>query len=128
MALSMTQETAEDAPVVLGSPPSEPRGVESLEVDLLLAGISRRYGYDFGNYARTSLTRRLRRAVREEGLSSISALQEKVLHDPVAMARLIESISVHTTSMFRDADVYRAIRNDVVPILRTYPFVRIWHA
>jgi chemotaxis protein methyltransferase CheR len=109
-------------------PPSETRGVEALEVDLLLAGIAKRYGYDFGNYARSSLTRRLRRAVREDGLSSISGLQEKVLHDPVSMGRLIESISVHTTSMFRDADVYRAIRLGVVPILRTYPFVRIWHA
>lgn len=124
----MTQEAAEGAPVVLGPPPSEGRGVEALEVDLLLAGIARRYGYDFGNYARSSLTRRLRRAVREGGLSSISALQEQVLHDPASMGRLIESITVHTTSMFRDVDVYRAIREGVVPILRTYPFVRVWHA
>ena len=124
----MTQEGAESAPVVLGPPPNEARGVEPLEVDLLLAGIARRYGYDFGNYARSSLTRRLRRAVREGGLSSISALQEQVLHDPVSMGRLIESLAVHTTAMFRDVDVYRAIREGVVPILRTYPFVRVWHA
>jgi len=51
-----------------------------------------------------------------------------VLHDPVAMSRVIESISVHTTNMFRDGDVYRAIRDQVVPVLKTYPFVRIWHA
>jgi chemotaxis protein methyltransferase CheR len=110
------------------SPAPESHGLEALEVELLLSGVSRRYGYDFGNYARSSLTRRIRRALRDEGLPSISALQERVLHDPRAMARFIESISVHTTSMFRDADVYRSFRSYVVPMLRTYPFVRIWHA
>jgi chemotaxis protein methyltransferase CheR len=122
MALSLRELQAEATPV------GDSRSVESLEVELLLAGIAHQYGYDFSNYARTSLTRRLRRAVKEEGVSTISALQERVLHDPVAMSRVIESISVHTTNMFRDADVHRAIRLQVVPILKTYPFVRIWHA
>jgi chemotaxis protein methyltransferase CheR len=125
MAVPMMEQEAQE---LEEQPSSDARGVEALEVDLLLAGVARRYGYDFGNYARSSLTRRLRRAMKEHGLSTISALQEKVLHEPVSMARLIDSISVHTTSMFRDADVYRAIRVGVVPILRTYPFVRIWHA
>src|SRR4029077_1279966 len=87
-----------------------------------------RYGFDFRNYSRASLTRRIRSAQHGEGASSISSLQEKLLHDPVATLRFVEALSVHTTEMFRDADVYRALRDDVIPLLRTYPFVRIWHA
>lgn len=101
---------------------------EALEVELLLAGVARRYGYDLRGYSRASLMRRVRNAVRQEGLPTVSALQEKVLHEPAAMVRFIERVAVHTTAMFRDAEVFRAIRHDVVPLLRTYPFVRIWHA
>jgi chemotaxis protein methyltransferase CheR len=122
MAIPLIEEPAETTPL------GDSRRLESLEMDLLLAGIARQYGYDFRNYARSSLVRRIRRAVHEEGVPTISALQERVLHDPSAMSRLIEAIAVHTTNMFRDGDVYRAIRTQVVPILRTYPFVRIWHA
>jgi chemotaxis protein methyltransferase CheR len=117
-----------DAAMDAALPPHSARPVEALEIELLLAGIAEQYGYDFRRYARASLTRRLRRVVQREGLSSVSALQEKVLHDPVGMSRLIEAISVHTTSMFRDPDVYRLIRREIIPMLRTYPFVRIWHA
>ena len=101
---------------------------EALEVELLLAGVAKRYGYDFRGYARSSLMRRIRQAVRREDVPTVSALQARVLHDPAAMARFIERIAVHTTSMFRDADVYLALRNDIIPLLRTYPFIRIWHA
>ena len=107
---------------------SEQQQTETLEVDLLLNGVANRYGYDFRGYARSSLTRRIRQAANKEGAPTISALQERVLHDPNAMLRFIERIAVHTTSMFRDADVYQALRRDVIPLLRTYPFVRIWHA
>lgn len=99
-----------------------------LEVELLLTGLAERYGYDFRNYARASLMRRIRRAMVSEGAASLSALQHKLLHDEHAAMRFVAAVSVHTTSMFRDPDVYRALRNDVVPLLRTYPFVRIWHA
>lgn len=102
--------------------------LETLEIDLLLSGIARRYGYDFRHYARASLTRRVRQIMEKMGTRSISELLGRVLHDQVAMAGFVEDISVHTTSMFRDADVYRAFRTDVIPLLRTYPFVRIWHA
>jgi chemotaxis protein methyltransferase CheR len=111
------------------STPSQPidRTLLSIEVELLLTGMAERYGYDFRNYARASLTRRIRRAVQVEGLSSISALQERLLHSPDAAMRFVTALSVHTTAMFRDPDVYRALRTDVIPMLRTYPFVRIWH-
>ena len=100
----------------------------ALEVDLLLTGIAERYGYDFRHYARASITRRIRRAMQEAGAHSVSALQHRLLHDPDAAMRFVASISVHTTSMFRDPEVYRTLRSEVIPLLRTYPFVRIWHA
>lgn len=102
--------------------------LEQLEIDLLLTGIARRYGYDFRNYARASLRRRILRAVEEEGLVTISALQDRVLRDPECMARFVAVLSVHVTAMFRDPAFHRCLREQVVPILRTYPFIRIWHA
>jgi chemotaxis protein methyltransferase CheR len=104
------------------------RKLQALEIELLLTGLAERYGYDFRNYARASLTRRIRKVMDVEELPSISALQSKLLHDVEAAMRFVASVSVHTTSMFRDPDVYRVLRSEVVPLLRTYPFVRIWHA
>ena len=104
------------------------RKLESIEIDLLLTGIAERYGYDFRHYAQASMTRRVRDAMRHEGVTTPSALLSLVLHQPEAMLRFVERIAVHTTSMFRDTDVYQALRSEVVPLLKTYPFVRIWHA
>ena len=102
--------------------------IESIEIDLLLTAVARRYGYDFRHYAPASLRRRIRRAVSNEGVATISALQERLLHSPDSLAGFVSALSVHTTSMFRDPPFYRALRRTVVPHLRTYPFVRIWHA
>jgi chemotaxis protein methyltransferase CheR len=102
--------------------------VEEIEVGLLLDGVYRQYGYDFRDYAMASVRRRVRHLVREEGLATISGLQEKVLHDPRALQRFVVTLSVNVTSMFRDPSFYKALRERVVPLLRTYPKVRIWHA
>jgi chemotaxis protein methyltransferase CheR len=102
--------------------------LEDLEIDLLLEGLFRHYGYDFRQYARSSLRRRLWRRVYAENLDSLSGLQERVLHDPAAMDRLLLDLSVNVTSMFRDPTFHAAFRSQVVPLLRTYPFVRIWNA
>jgi chemotaxis protein methyltransferase CheR len=64
----------------------------------------------------------------EEGAESISGLQERVLHDPAAMERLLAGLSVNVTSMFRDPTFFVAFREHVVPLLRTYPFIRVWNA
>jgi chemotaxis protein methyltransferase CheR len=109
-------------------PTGEQRKLLTLEIELLLTGIAERYGYDFRHYARASLTRRIRKAVQNEGVASVSALQTRLLHDSAAAMRFVTSVSVHTTAMFRDADVYNVLRSEVIPRLRTYPFVRIWHA
>jgi chemotaxis protein methyltransferase CheR len=102
--------------------------VETLEVELLLVAVAKTYGYDFREYARPSLLRRLQHALDKEELTTFSALQERILHDRGCLRRFVETMCIRTTSMFRDADVYQTLRRDVVPLLRTYPFIRIWHA
>ena len=102
--------------------------LERIEIELLLEAIDRHYGFDFRGYALGSLRRRLWRTAAEEGVQSISGLQEKVLHDPEAMERLLTGLSVNVTTMFRDPTFYVAFREHVVPLLRTYPFIRIWNA
>jgi chemotaxis protein methyltransferase CheR len=102
--------------------------VEALEIELLVEAVFRRYGYDFREYATASLRRRLKTLLRSEGLTTVSGLQEKVLHDPACLERLLPALLVNVTSLFRDPDFFLAFRNKVAPLLRTYPFVRIWHA
>ncbi|WP_411345221.1 CheR family methyltransferase [Paenibacillus sp. WLX1005] len=101
---------------------------ENIEIDLLLEGVHRLYGYDFRNYARASLTRRIWHHVHAEKLTSVSALQEKVLHDRSCFERLVQNLSIPVTEMFRDPQLFRMFREKVVPLLRTYPYIRIWHA
>jgi chemotaxis protein methyltransferase CheR len=104
------------------------RDLEKVEIELLLEGIHRYYGFDFRDYAYASLRRRLWKQIRAERLETVSQLQNLVLHDPGAMDRLLVSLSVNVTSMFRDPTFYASFRANVVPVLRTYPFIRIWHA
>jgi chemotaxis protein methyltransferase CheR len=106
----------------------EDRELERLELDLLLEAIHQRYGYDFRGYARASLRRRLWRRADLEGLRSLSGLQERILHDPLCMEALLGDLSVNVTEMFRDPGVHAALRDQVFPLLRTHPFIRIWIA
>ena len=102
--------------------------LEDLELRLLLEAIYQHYGYDFREYARTSLRRRVQRRLTEEALPTISALQDRVLHDEGCLDRLLVDLSISVTSMFRDPTFYAAMRSKVVPLLRTYPFIRVWNA
>jgi chemotaxis protein methyltransferase CheR len=102
--------------------------LEEIELSLLLEGVYRHYGFDFRAYAPASLRRRVWRRVHAEGLETISALQDKLLHDPASMERLLLDLSINVTAMFRDPSFYVAFREKVVPALRTYPFTRIWVA
>lgn len=102
--------------------------LERVEIELLLEGIFRHYGHDFRHYAFSSLRRRLKKTLDAEGLATFSALQDRVLHDPIAMDRFLASLAVNVTGMFRDPTFFAQVRAAVVPILRTYPYVRIWHA
>lgn len=104
------------------------QSVEEIELNLLLEGIYRQYGFDFRNYALASLRRRVANFMRKENVSSISLLQDRILHDRTWVERFLYSLSVNVSAMFRDPHFYRAFRKDVVPFLKTYPFIRIWQA
>lgn len=101
--------------------------LEDLEVYLLLEGVFRRYGVDFRDYSMPSLKRRILRAALAEHLTSISALQDRILHDRSAWLRFLRMLSVHVTMFFRDPAFFRTFRERVVPHLRKQPFFRIWH-
>jgi chemotaxis protein methyltransferase CheR len=111
-----------------GPPAGYSAELERVEIELLLEGVFRQYGFDFRSYAYASMRRRLWKRVEAEGLANLSELQARVLHDPDTMERLLLDLSVNVTAMFRDPNFYAAFRTEVIPVLRTYPFIRIWHA
>ncbi len=108
--------------------PHAPEAVEDIELSLLLEGVYRLSGHDFRQYTAATIRRRVQHAVAVEGLVTISELQNRVLHDPAAMTRLRETLSINVTEMFRDPSFFRALREQVLPVLRTHPFIRVWHA
>jgi chemotaxis protein methyltransferase CheR len=123
MAVPLSATSPLDGPPITYS--SE---LERIEIELLLEGVFRHYGFDFRAYAYASVRRRLWKRIQDEGLTSVSELQALVLHDAEAMERLLLDLSINVTAMFRDPGFYREFRLLVVPLLRTYPFIRIWHA
>ena len=123
MAVPVTPSKA-----LTGPPVAYNSDLERLEIELLLEGIFRHYGFDFRSYAYASIRRRLWKRIEAEGLHTISELQARVLHDPEMMERLLLDLSVNVTAMFRDPGFYLAFRQIAIPLLRTWPFIRIWHA
>ncbi len=107
---------------------TQPADLEELETQLLLNGIYSYYGYDFRNYAAPSLKRRIADLLVSEGLPNISSLQARVLRDPPCLERFLAKLSINVTTMFRDPEFYLTFRTKLVPYLKTYPFIRIWHA
>jgi chemotaxis protein methyltransferase CheR len=128
MAVSVKEDGSRSVSALPEPPTTYPADLERIEIELLLEAIHRRYGFDFRSYAFTSIRRRLWKRIEAEQLTTVSQLQSAVLHDPDAMERLLLDLSVSVTAMFRDPGFYAAFREVVVPLLRTYPFVRIWHA
>jgi chemotaxis protein methyltransferase CheR len=100
--------------------------LEDIEIRLLLEGVSLRYGYDFKEYAIGPLRRSLALGMAGEGVATISSYQDRLLHDAACMRRFLSAVGVTVTSMFREADMLRRLREEVIPRLRTYPSVRIW--
>src|SRR2546428_13361166 len=86
--------------------------LEALEIKLLTEGIYEHYGFDFRDYSMPSLKRRIWKRIYAEGLSTISGLQEKVLHEPASMERLLLDLSITTTAMFRDPSFYATFRQN----------------
>lgn len=102
--------------------------IGQIEVDLLLEAVYRRWGYDFRSYARASIERRIRQFLSGTDCASVSEAISKLLHDKEFFSRLARYFSISVTEMFRDPLVYRAVRENVVPLLRTWPHFKVWHA
>ena len=105
---------------------NEQRENQNIETELLLEAIHRKWGYDFRNYAKASLKRRIQRRLLLSGLKNISEMQHKLLYDLSFFDTLLRDFSINVTEMFRDPWFYLAMRKNVVPVLKTYPFIKIW--
>ena len=102
--------------------------IENLETELFLDAINKRYGYDFSHYASASLKRRIHHFLSETSHDKITEAIPRLLYDVEFFESLIQTLSITVTEMFRDPFVYKAIREQVIPQLKTYPFLKIWHA
>lgn len=104
------------------------RDIETIEVRLFLEALHARYGYDLRDYAGPSMRRRVLAALANSGLAHLGELQHKVLTDPAFFATTLEMLTIRVSELFRDPEFFKSLRTHVVPILRTYPLIRIWHA
>lgn len=104
------------------------KGLDDFEVTLLLEAIEHRWGYDFRGYARASIKRRIRNVMIRHSISHVSEMIPRVLHEVGFFQELVQDFSITVTEMFRDPQVWRSLREHVFPILRTYPYFKIWHA
>ena len=102
--------------------------LEDLEIRLLLEALYERYHYDFRSYAQASIKRRLRQARERLGYPSLSAMLEGLLHDTTVLPQVLGYLTVQVSEMFRDPSYFRAIREKVIPHLRTYPSLKVWVA
>ena len=101
---------------------------ENIEIRLLLDAILSKYGYDFTNYSKAHIKRRIKHRMSMDHILNISELQHKILFDEKYFLTLLFELSINTTQMFRDPFFYLEIRKKVIPIINTHPFIRIWHA
>jgi chemotaxis protein methyltransferase CheR len=104
------------------------KDLENLEITLLLEAIYGRYGHDFRQYARASVRRRVQRILQRASVKHVSDLIPKILHDEVFFGEVIGEFSITVTEMFRDPEYHLSLRNNIIPYLKTYPYVRVWHA
>jgi chemotaxis protein methyltransferase CheR len=94
----------------------------------LLEAIYHKYGYDFRQYSQAHVKRRIMNRMAMTGITDLSAMLTKVLQEEIFTATLLQDLSINVTEMFRDPGFYRSLRDNVIPILKTYPFIKIWHA
>lgn len=101
---------------------------QDIEIKLLLEAIYLMYGYDFRSYSKASVKRRVQHRLGMSGLANIAQMIERVVHDREFFVQLLNDMTVNVTEMFRDPWFYKAFREEVIPQLKTYPFIKIWHA
>ncbi len=94
----------------------------------LLESLYQKYGYDFRQYSEAHIKRRIRNRMTLSGIKDISEIQFKILNDEAFVIKLLHDLSITVTEMFRDPNFYKSLRENVIPLLKTYPFIKIWHA
>ncbi|WP_035672023.1 protein-glutamate O-methyltransferase CheR [Flavobacterium sp. 83] len=104
------------------------KDTSDLEISLLLEAIYRKHGYDFRQYSQAHIRRRIMNRMAISGFEDVSQIQSKVLNDETFASEFLQDLSITVTEMFRDPIFYRSLRENVIPILKTYPFIKIWHA
>lgn len=102
--------------------------IQNIEIDLILEAIFKKNGYDFRQYGRAHIKRRILHRLQLSKLPSISEMQHRILYDDEFLQLVLKDFSINVTEMFRDPGFYKRIREEVIPILKTYPFIKIWHA
>ncbi len=102
--------------------------VINIEIDLLLQAMFAKYGYDFRNYSKAHVKRRVLNRLSLSNFKSISEMQHKVLRDTQFFEMMLRDLSINVTEMYRDPSFYLSLRKEVIPILKTYPFIKVWHA
>src|SRR5665648_961544 len=100
----------------------------NIELHLLLEAIFLRYGYDFRNYSKAHIKRRILHRLSLSQLYTVSELQDKILRNRDFFRELLDDLSINVTEMFRDPDFYKSFRENIIPKLQTYPFFKVWHA
>jgi chemotaxis protein methyltransferase CheR len=104
------------------------KDASEFEISSLLKVVYQKYGYDFRQYSQAHIRRRITNRMAMSGLEDISQMQSKVLNDEIFASTLLQDLSITVTEMFRDPSFYESLRENVIPILKTYPFIKIWHA
>ena len=101
---------------------------EKIEIDLILQAIYQKYGYDFRDYAKASIRRRLRYRLSQSNLKTISEMQHKLINDKKFFDRLLLDLTINVTEMFRDPTFFKVLREIVISELKKQPFIKVWHA
>lgn len=106
------------------------QGIELTDqyVELLLGDLIDRYGYDFTDYSRASFKRRIKRLIDQDRFTSFAEFRYRLIEDATYLTRFVEQVTVNVTEMFRDPHFYRTLREQILPVLATWPVIRVWHA
>jgi chemotaxis protein methyltransferase CheR len=104
------------------------KSINEIEISLLLEAIFQKYGYDFRQYSEAHIRRRIMNRMLLSGLKNVPEVQFRILHDELFASQLLLDLSITVTEMFRDPDFYKSLREKIIPFLKTYSFIKIWHA
>ena len=99
-----------------------------LGITTLLENFFQKYSYDFRQYSEAHIRRRIMNRMKISGMENISEMQSRLLNDETFASKLLQDLSISVTEMYRDPDFYRSLRENIIPVLKTYPFIKIWHA